>query len=95
MSDLLPQDIVLRPLITEKTLREAEKRNAYTFQVRRGCNKVQIRAAIEALFKVRVEDVRTSTFLGKVRRMGRTFGRRQDWKKAVVKVRAGDTIEFY
>lgn len=95
MSELIAQDIVIRPLITEKTLREAEKRNAYTFQVRRECNKVQIRSAIEKLFKVHVVEVRTSNFRGKYRRMGRSIGKRSNWKKAVVQVRAGDVIEFY
>jgi large subunit ribosomal protein L23 len=86
---------VLRPLVTEKTLRLAERTHAYTFQVRRDANKVQIRDAVERLFKVTVVDVRTGNHRGKFKRMGRSVGRRPDWKKAVVQVRAGDSIEFY
>lgn len=90
-----PEEIVLRPLITEKTLRIAERENAYTFQVDRNANKVQVRDAIERLFSVSVTDVRTQNMMGKFRRMGRSFGSTSNWKKAVVKVKEGDTIEFY
>jgi large subunit ribosomal protein L23 len=95
VTPLTPQDIVLRPLVTEKTLRLAERLNAYTFQVRRECNKIQIKDAVESLFKVGVVEVRTANHLGKFKRFGRSYGRRPDWKKAVVQVRTGDTIEFY
>ena len=90
-----PEEIVLRPVITEKTLRIAERENAYTFQVDRNANKVQVRDAIERLFSVSVTDVRTQNMMGKFRRMGRSFGATSNWKKAVVKVKEGDTIEFY
>jgi large subunit ribosomal protein L23 len=95
MRALTTQDVILRPLITEKTLRIAERENAYTFQVRLIANKVQIREAIERLFDVRVLDVRTQMFRGKTRRVLRTVGATPNWKKAVVKVKEGDTIEFY
>lgn len=95
MTPLTPQDIVLRPLVTEKTLRMAERLNSYTFQVRRECNKVQIKDAVESIFKVGVVEVRTSNHRGKFKRFGRSYGRRPNWKKAVVQVRTGDTIEFY
>ena len=90
-----PQEIVIRPLITEKTLRIAERDNSYTFQVLRTANKVQVRDAIETIFDVKVTDVRTQNMIGKFRRMGRSFGSTSNWKKAVVKVKEGDTIEFY
>jgi large subunit ribosomal protein L23 len=90
-----PQDVIVRPLITEKTLRLAERENAYTFQVRLNANKVQVRNAIEGLFNVTVEDVRTSNYQGKFRRMGRSFGATPNWKKAVIRLKDGDTIEFY
>ena len=90
-----PQEIVLRPVVTEKTLRIAEQENAYTFKVARKANKVQIREAIENLFDVSVEGVRTSNYIGKYRRVGRYFGATPNWKKAVVRVKEGDTIEFY
>ena len=95
MAALTPQEIVIRPLITEKTLRIAERTNAYTFQVRPTANKVQIRDAIERIFSVRVVAVRTQNCLGKFRRVGRYTGATSNWKKAVVKVKEGDSIEFY
>ena len=90
-----PEEIVLRPVITEKTLRIAERENAYTFQVHVTANKVQVRDAIERLFNVAVVDVRTQNIQGKRRRMGRYVGTTGNWKKAVVKVREGDTIDFH
>lgn len=90
-----PEEIVLRPVITEKTLRIAERENAYTFQVDVTANKVQVRDAIERLFNVAVVDVRTQNIMGKFRRMGRSVGATSNWKKAIVKVKEGDTIEFY
>ncbi|MDA1193614.1 MAG: 50S ribosomal protein L23 [Planctomycetota bacterium] len=90
-----PQEIVIRPLITEKTLRLAERERSYTFQVLRVANKVQVREAIESLFRVKVTAVRTLNQVGKFRRMGRSFGSTQNWKKAVVTVKEGDAIEFY
>lgn len=90
-----PQDVVIRPLITEKTLRLAERDNSYTFQVTRSANKVQVRDAIERIFGVAVLAVRTQNFMGKLRRVGRSVGSTSPWKKAVIKVKEGDTIEFY
>lgn len=95
MKSLAHHDIVIRPLITEKTLRLAERNNAYTFQVRPTANKIQIRDAIERIFNVKVVDLRTQNFMGKFRRVGRYSGATANWKKAVVKVKEGDTIEFY
>ena len=89
------QQVIIRPLITEKTLRLAERENAYTFQVRVNANKIQIRNAIEELFSVSVEGIRTANFMGKFRRLGRNVGSTQNWKKAVVLLKDGDTIEFY
>ena len=95
MAALTPQEVVLRPLITEKTLRMAERDNAYTFQIRTTANKVQVRDAIERLFDVTVTGVRTQNYLGKFKRVGRYTGATSNWKKAVVNVKDGDTIEFY
>jgi len=95
MAALTPHEVVLRPLITEKTLRMAERDNAYTFQVRSTANKVQVRDAIERLFDVRVTDVRTQNYRGKFRRVGRYTGATPNWKKAVITVKQGDSIEFY
>jgi large subunit ribosomal protein L23 len=90
-----PQDIVIRPLITEKTLRLAERYNSYTFQVLPTANKVQVREAIESIFDVSVVAVRTQNMIGKFRRVGRSVGATSNWKRAVVKVKEGDAIEFY
>jgi large subunit ribosomal protein L23 len=92
---LTPHEIVLKPLITEKTLRMAERDNAYTFKVRTTANKVQVRDAVERIFKVSVVAVRTQNCIGKFRRMGRSTGATSNWRKAVVKVKQGDSIEFY
>ena len=95
MKALSPQDVILNPVITEKTLRLAERTNSYTFRIRPSANKVQVRGAIEQLFDVAVLGVRTQNYMGKSRRVGRYVGSTQSWKKAVVKVKEGDTIEFY
>ena len=95
MAALTPHEVVLRPLITEKTLRMAERDNAYTFQIRTGANKVQVRDAIERIFKVGVVAVRTQNCIGKFRRVGRHTGATSNWRKAIVKVKQGDAIEFY
>ena len=95
MKELTYQQVVLRPIVTEKTIAQAERLNTYTFEVRENANKVQIRDAVEKLFKVGVADVRTARYLGKRRRMGRHVGTTGNWKKAVIRLKAGDTIDFY
>jgi large subunit ribosomal protein L23 len=88
-------DIVAAPLITEKgTLVNAEG-NQVVFRVRRDANKDEIRHAVETLFKVKVEKIRTLNVLGKIRRVGRSAGRRPDWKKAYVTLAAGQRIDFF
>lgn len=87
--------VVLRPLLTEKGTRLKEEGNQYLFRVARTANKIEIKRAIEQLFKVTVLDVRTSRVRGKVKRLGRFRGRRPDWKKAVATLKAGDSIELY
>ncbi len=90
-----PQKIIIRPLITEKSTILKEKDHQYVFEVERRANKIEIKKAVEYLFKVRVTNVRTINVLGKVKRLGRRFGRRPDWKKAIVTLREGDRIEFF
>lgn len=94
MKHLSPHDILLRPLVTEKSLGRAEKQNTYTFEVAPSANKIQIRSAVETVFKVKVTDVRTQIVHGKARRLGRWVGRTNDFKKALVRVKTGQTIEF-
>lgn len=95
MKELTYQEVVLRPIVTEKTIRQAERTNTYTFEVRENANKVQIRRAIEHLFQVGVNEVRTQRLIGKRRRMGRSVGTTGNWKKAMIRVKEGQTIDFY
>ncbi len=87
--------IIRRPLITEKgtVLREALRQ--YLFEVDQKATKRQIKGAVEALFKVHVEDVKTLRVRGKVKRVGRGTGKRPNWKKAFVTIKAGEKIEFF
>jgi len=93
MKDLY--QIVTAPLITEKGTLVNQQGNQVLFKVRREANKAEIRHAIETLFKVRVEKVRTANFLGKKRRVGRTMGQRPAWKKAYVTLAEGQRIDFF
>ena len=86
-------EVVVRPLITEKTSAAYQDRGEYTFQVHPDASKPQIRQAIEELFGVKVTGVWTSSQRGKEKRMGRGVGRRPAWKKAIVKLKDGETIE--
>ena len=89
-----PREVLIRPVMTEKTMREKEERNTVAFRVRPDANKIEIRAAVESIFNVKVASVRTATFEGKLKRMGRQQGRRPNWKKAVVKLAPGHKIEL-
>ena len=86
-------DVIRRPLITEKTSAAYQNRGEYAFEVHREATKTQIRAAIEQLFGVKVTGVWTSNQRGKLRRVGKSAGRRPNWKKAIVTLREGDAIE--
>ena len=88
------REIIIRPLMTEKSMRQKEEQNTVAFQVRPDANKVEIRSAVEQVFNVKVTDVRTASFEGKLKRMGRHQGRRADWKKAIVTLAAGHKIEL-
>lgn len=90
-----PQKIIRRPLATEKSTRQKDEEHQYVFEVDRKANKIEIQSAVERLFKVKVNNVRTLNVLGKVKRLGRKFGKRPDWKKAVVTLREGDRIDFF
>ncbi len=89
-----PRDVLLRPLITEKTTSMMQD-NKYTFIVPLTVNKVQVRQAVEQIFKVKVLAVNTIRVMGKTKRMGRTQGKRPDYKKAIVKLAPGQRIEFF
>src|SRR5215510_2102615 len=92
---MAPEQVVHGPIITEKGTLVQEQGNTVVFRVHPHANKVEIRHAIETLFKVRVEKVRTSRQLGKVRRVGRHQGCRPDWKKAYVTLAEGSRIDFF
>ncbi len=90
-----PRQIIRRPVITEKSTIERELENIVTLSVAPEANKIEIRAAVEHLFDVVVLEVRTSRVRGKKRRMGKYTGYRPSWKKARVKLREGDSVEFF
>jgi large subunit ribosomal protein L23 len=93
--DLRPYQVVLRPLVTEKGTHQSTRYNAYAFQVNPIATKDQIKAAVEELFHVRVEGVRTMNRLGKKRRFRMAVGQLPRWKKAVVTLHTDDKIEFF
>lgn len=87
--------IIRRPLITEKSTIQKEMDNQLAFEVDRRANKIEIKKAVERIFKVQVEDVRTMNYQGKRKRLGRSIGRRRHWKKAIVTLKPGQKIEFF
>jgi len=90
------RDIILRPIVTEKTADAKEQSNTVCFQVARGANRIEVRRAVEKLFGVKVVEVRVVNVRGKQRRFGRYTGQRPDWRKAYVRLAAGEkTIEFF
>ena len=92
---MIQYDIIRRPVITEKTSIQKEDANQITFEVDRRANRIEIRRAIEKIFKVRVAEVRTMQVKGKVKQRGRIVGKRKDWKKAIVKLMPGERIDFF
>ncbi len=86
--------LIQKPLITEKASDDSARRNAYAFRVPLDANKVEIRQAVEKLFDVKVKSVNTLRVLGKWKVRGRTMGKGQDWKKAMVVLQEGQTIEI-
>ena len=90
-----PYEVIRKPLLTEKGTRLKEEGNQYLFRVAKTANKVEIKQAVEHLFKVTVLNVRTTRVRGKVKRLGRFQGRRPDWKKAIATLKEGDSIELY
>ncbi len=87
--------VILKPLLSEKGTRLKEEANQYLFRVAKTANKVEIKQAVEQLFKVTVLQVRSVRMQGKVKRLGRFQGRQPNWKKAIVTLKAGESIELY
>lgn len=85
-------DVIKRPLVTEKGVEKKDNERTLCFEVASDANKTQVKQAVEKLFSVKVEAVRTSNFEGKLRRRGKFAGYRSDWKKAYVKLQAGQKI---
>jgi len=92
---MIRYDIVKRPLITEKTTLMKEENNAFSFEVDRNANRVEIRRAVEQIFNVSVSGVRTMQVKGKFKRRGRILGKQRDWKKAIVTLMPGERIDFF
>jgi len=92
---MIEYDLIQRPLITEKTNIQKEASNQVTFEVDRKANRIEIKRAIEKVFKVNVVSVRTVQVKGKRKRRGRMVGKRRDWKKAIVTLKPGERIEFF
>jgi large subunit ribosomal protein L23 len=88
-------DIVVRPIITEKSTLLKDVGNQYIFEVQRDANKIEIKKAVEKLFKVKVVSVNVSNMEGKKKRLGRFAGKKPDWKKAVVKLSPKDKITIF
>jgi len=87
--------VIKRPLVTEKSTIARDEANKYIFEVDRRANKIEIEKAVEKLFKVKVLSVRTMNREGKKKRTGRVMGRKSDWKKAVVTLAPGQSIEVF
>ena len=85
-------EVLKRPVVTEKGITKKEEERTLCFEVAAGANKIQVKQAVEKLFNVRVEEVRTANFEGKIRRRGRFAGYKSDWKKAYVKLEPGQKV---
>ena len=85
-------EVIRRPLVTEKGVAAKDEHRTLCFEVHGDANKTQVKTAVEKLFKVKVAEVRTANFEGKMRRRGRFTGYRPDWKKAYVKLKAGEKV---
>lgn len=90
-----PRKILLKPMLTEKCMKMKEGTNTFAFKIHPKANKIEVKRAVQKLFNVQVEDVRTMLVQGKTKRMGRFEGRRPGWKKALVTLKQGETIEFF
>ena len=92
---MIANEIIKRPLITEKTSIQKELYNQLTFEVDRRANRIEIKRAVETVFNVHVSAVKTIQVTGKIKRRGRILGKRRDWKKAIVSLMPGERIDFF
>ena len=87
--------VIIRPLLTEKNAKMKDAENRVAFEVAPDANRIEVRKAVEEAFKVSVTGVNIINVRGKVKRLGRNLGKRRDWKKAIVTLKEGSTIEFF
>jgi large subunit ribosomal protein L23 len=92
---MIAHEIIIRPLVTEKTSIQKELHNQVSFEVDRRANRIEIRRAIETIFNVRVSGVKTMQITGKTKQRGRVVGKRRNWKKAIVTLMPGERIDFF
>jgi large subunit ribosomal protein L23 len=90
-----PETVIRRPIILTEKSNRLREHNQVMFEVDPAANKIQIKDAIQSLFKVTVVDVKTMRYRGKERRMGRGYARLQNWKKAIITLKEGDQIQFF
>jgi len=90
-----PHEVILRPVVTEKSTDLQVENNQYIFEVARGANKIEVRSAVEMIFGVRVAGVRTQVVRGDYRRVGKFTGKTRQWKKAIVTLHPEDNIDLY
>lgn len=90
-----PRQIIIRPVVTERSTELADDAGKYTFIVHPSANKIEIKNAVQSLFEVKVKEVRTANFRGKLRRVGRSEGHKAAYKKAVVTLAEGERIDVY
>lgn len=89
------EQVLIKPLLTEKSSIETEKTNRYVFKVQRKANKYQVKDAVEKMFDVKVVNVRTAVLPGKVKRAGKGYNKSSNWKKAYVKIAEGQKLELF
>ena len=94
MSNNCLATLLVAPIVSEKSVNAADQANQYVFKVGKSARKLEIKKAVEQMFKVEVESVQTLNMKGKSKRFGRNIGRRSDWKKAYVRLKPGFEIEF-
>ena len=92
---MIPHQVIVKPVVTEKSTDLQADNNQYVFEVHKNANKIEIRKAVEMVFGVRVEGVRTQVVRGDLRRVGQYWGRRPGWKKAIVTLHPDDSIDLY
>jgi len=90
-----PEDVIKKPIVLTEKATLAKEDNKVVFEVAREANKAEIRSSVEALFGVKVVDVNTQILRGKIKRMGRGYAKRPNWKKAVVTLQEGSDIQFF